>query len=224
MAHDVQAVAGEILRDELPVRWNQPLLRAAQQLGFAVAAIPRSQRQIERHPRLSQVFEKRRSGGIPRRPDGALVGCELGNLDQAPLRLVEWRLIGGLVLLNTDQAAVGAVAPAMIGADEVNGMAFVVTADFHAAMAAGVEKDARPARGIARENYRFLAHARDEVIARLADLTFMADVEPGARENSLELLAVEILVDENLAADFTALEINQASGRTAAEHRRITEA
>ena len=62
---------------------------------------------------------------------------------------------------------------------------------------------------VAAQDHRFLAHARDEEIAGVRDLAFVTDEQPGAGEQPLLLLAVDCLVDENLAADLAPRQIDE---------------
>src|ERR1700720_1457783 len=110
---------------------------------------------------------------------------------------------------HADQPAVGAVAPAMIWAGEDGGVALVVTAYLHAAMAARVQEDVHLAGAVAAQDHRLLAHPRRGVIAGVRDLALMADKEPGAGKDPLLLLGVDRLVDEDLAADLPGLQIDQ---------------
>ena len=57
------------------------------------------------------------------------------------------------------------------------------------------------ARAVAAQDYRLLAHPRDEVVARVRDLAFMPDKQPRPCEEPLQLLPVNLLVDKDLAAD-----------------------
>src|SRR5437764_8747439 len=62
---------------------------------------------------------------------------------------------------------------------------------------------------VAAQQNRFLTHARDDEIAGVRDLALMADKQPGAGEDALLLLGVDLVVDEDLAADPPGLEIDQ---------------
>ncbi len=61
---------------------------------------------------------------------------------------------------------------------------------------------------VAAEDHRFLAHARDEEVARIGYQALVPDEQPGAREQLLQFLAVEVGRDEDLAADGTAFEVD----------------
>ena len=54
---------------------------------------------------------------------------------------------------------------------------------------------------VAAQDDGFLAHSRDKEIAGLRDLALMADKQPSAREEPLQFLPVDLLVDKDLAAD-----------------------
>ena len=79
-------------------------------------------------------------------------------------------------------------------------------------MAAGVQKDVDHAGFVADQNHRFLTHPRAEEIARIGDLAFMADKQPGAGENRLKLLAIDFLADESAAIQNAFVQICHAGG------------
>src|SRR6185369_4911564 len=85
-----------------------------------------------------------------------------------------------------------------------------VAADLHAAMPTGVEEHADAPGPVAAQDDRLLAHRRHEEVARPGDLALVADEEPDSCEDPLLLLVVELVVDEYLAADEAALDIDQA--------------
>ena len=57
------------------------------------------------------------------------------------------------------------------------------------------------AGAVAAQDDRLLAHAGDEEIAGVRDLAFVPDKQPGAGEQPLLLLRVDLVVDKDLAAD-----------------------
>ena len=67
------------------------------------------------------------------------------------------------------------------------------------------------ALAVAAENHRLLAHAGNEIVAGLGNLRFVADKEPGAGEDLLLLLRVNVLVDEYLAADLPFVQIDDTA-------------
>jgi len=65
-------------------------------------------------------------------------------------------------------------------------------------MPAGVQEDMHPAPGVAAENDRLVAHPGHKEIAGVGDLAFMADEQPGTREQLLQFLPVEVGGNEDL--------------------------
>ncbi len=65
------------------------------------------------------------------------------------------------------------------------------------------------ARPVAAQDHRLLAHARDEIVARVRDLALMPDKQPHPGEEPLQLLLVDPLVDEDLAADLPRRHVHQ---------------
>src|SRR5206468_448506 len=210
VAHAVITVSREILGRELPVTRDEPLVDAADRLGSALAPVPGVEKEIEIELVAAQVFGEGRSGRVPRRPDRALVVLHPRDLDQPPLAPVELRAVRILRERHADEHAVGSIAPAVVRALELDRVALVVTAHLHAAVPARVEKDAEPPRAVAAQDDRFLAHRRAEIVTRLRDLALVTDEEPGAGEDPLELLPVDLLAHEDLAADDPALDVDQA--------------
>src|SRR5581483_4366844 len=154
-----------------------------------------------------QVVEERRGIRVPAGPDAALVVDHLRNFDEPPLRLVQLLVISLFKEGHADELAVGAIAPAVIGAGEHHRAALVVAADLHAAVTAGIQEHVNLALAVAHQDHGLLAHPRDEEIARIGDLAFVPDEQPGAGENQLQLLLVNIAADENFSADSAVLEV-----------------
>ena len=67
---------------------------------------------------------------------------------------------------------------------------------------------------VAAHDDRLLAHPRDDEIAGVRDLALMPDEQPGAGEDPLQLLGVDLLVDEDLAADLAGSEIDEPGAIT----------
>src|SRR5215469_6092042 len=171
----VIAVAAEILGREFPIAWDAPFLDAAEDLGAAIAAIPAVEGQVEKAHELAKIFEKRGCLRIPIGPDRTLVAAHLCHLDEAPLRLVELGMIGLTEIGHAGERAVGAIAPAVIGAGEDGCAALVVAALLHSAMAARVEEHVHLPSPVAAQERRLLAHARDEEVARIWDLALVSN-------------------------------------------------
>ena len=216
VADIVVAVAAEILGRKFPVARDQPFLHAAEHLGAAIAAVPAVEAQIEIAAEVAEIIEKRRRRGVPARPHGSLVAVQLRDLDETPLRAVELRMIGFAKIRNTDEAAVGTVAPAMVRAGKDRRVPLIIAAHLHAAVPARIQEYVHLAGAVAAQNDRFLAHARDHEIARVGDLALMTDEQPGTREYPLQFLPVDRLVDKDFAADPAALQIDHAGPITVA--------
>ena len=211
VADAVVAIPGEVLGRELPVAGDQPLVDSADHLGAALAPVPRVEQEVEVELVAADVLGERGGGGVPRGPDHALVVFHLRDLDEAPAGPVELRAVGVPREGHAHQGPVGPIAPAVIGTHELDGIALVVAADLHAAVAARVQVHADAARGVPAEDDRLLPHGRDEEVARPRDLALVAEEEPGAGEHALELLPVDLVADEDLAADDAPVDVDQGS-------------
>src|SRR5207247_8785197 len=117
-----------------------------------------------------------------------------------------------------DESAVGVVAQPVEWTSEGQGVAVVVAAHLHAAVATRVQEDVKLLLAVAHEQDSFLAHARLEVVAGVRHLALVSDEQPRPREKLLELLLIDIRVNEHLAADLAALDIHQLTQRAAAHH------
>src|SRR4030095_2026905 len=208
VAHAVVAVAREVLCGELPVTRDEPLMHAADHLGAALATVPGVEEQVEVELVAAEIVEEGRSGGVPRRPDRTFVILQLGDLDQPPLAAIELRAIRVLEERHAHQRAVRRVAPAVVGAHELDRVALVVAADLHPAMAAGIQEDPDPPRPVATEDDRLLAHGRHEEVPGAWDLALVTDEEPGPDEDLFLLLSVDLLVHEDLAADHSIVDVD----------------
>src|SRR5215472_5478630 len=209
VADIVIAVAAEVLGWEFPVARDAPFLDAAQYFGAALTAAPGVECQIEIADEIAQIFEQGRGRRIPASPHGAFVQAHLRDLDQSPLRLVELLVIGLAKIRHPDKPAVRAIAPAVIWASEDWRVAFIVAAHLHAAMPARIEEHMNLARPVAAQDDGFLSHTRDEIVAGLWDLALMADKQPHPGEQLFQLLVIDLLVDENFAADLSRRHIDE---------------
>ena len=67
------------------------------------------------------------------------------------------------------------------------------------------------ADAVAAQQHRLLAHPRLEEVARLRDLARVADEQPGAAEQVIELVAVRLLAHEDFATDRPPRRVDMAS-------------
>ena len=66
------------------------------------------------------------------------------------------------------------------------------------------------AGAVAAQDHRLLAHAGDKEIAGVGDLALMADKQPGAGEQPLLLLRIDLVIDKDLAADLAGRPVDEA--------------
>ena len=85
---------------------------------------------------LAEIFQEWWRRGIPIGPYGAFVSLRLRDFDQAPFGFIELRMIGLAEERHSDQSAIGAVTPTVIGTCKHGGVAVIVAAHLHASMAA----------------------------------------------------------------------------------------
>src|SRR5262249_22047732 len=128
---------------------------------------------------------------------------------EPPLRAVELGAVGLAKIRNTDELAVGRIAPTMVGASEDGGAALVVAAHLHTAVTAGVEEDMDLTCPVAAQDHRLLAHRGHEEVAGFGNRALMTDKEPSASDPPFQFLAVDLVIDKDLAADLPRREIDQ---------------
>src|SRR5690242_13842976 len=109
-----------------------------------------------------------------------MVQLELRYLDQRPFRAVQRTFIERAIQRHALQLAIRRITPGVIRADEQRGVALLVAADLHPAMAAGIQEHVHRALCIAAQDYRFLAHTGNEEVAWIWNLAFVADEQPCA--------------------------------------------
>src|SRR5262250_3970856 len=78
-------------------------------------------------------------------------------------------------------------------------------------MPARVQEHVDAAAAVTAEDDRLFAHGGCQVVAGPRDLALVADEEPRAGEDLLELLTVDLVVDEDLSTHDPLVDIDQAS-------------
>src|SRR5207253_11523585 len=104
-----------------------------------------------------------------------------------------------------------ALGPAVIGTAEARRVAVIGPAQAVAAMAADIQEGAHHAGGVAHHQYRVLAHIGRKEMAGLGDLALMAQKEPAAGEDPLQLLPVDLRLDKDAAADQAAVAVDETT-------------
>ena len=197
---DVVGVAAEALGGQLPVGVQGPFVDAADDFGAALGAVEKG---VEIPGHLSEVIEERRSFGVESGEVEAAVVVDLSHGHEAPLGGVQFVVVGLLEAGDSDELAVVAVGPAMVGADEGGGVAGIGAADAVAAVTADVEEGVDFAGGVTGHKDRVFAHVGGEEVAWVRDLGLMAEEEPAAGEDALLFLLVDVGLDVNAAANQT---------------------
>src|SRR5271169_5573409 len=202
----VVAVAAEVFGGEFPVARHDPFVHAANELDAALATV---EERIQVPGHLAEIFAQRRGLRVEGGEEQPLVAVELRHRIEAPALALQFAVIGFLQIRHADQPPVIAIGPAVIGAGEGGGIAELGAAQPVAAMAANIQKGMHLARRVAHNENRVFAHVSGEKIAGLRDLALMAQKEPAARENALQLLLINIRLDEDAATDEAILGIDQ---------------
>ncbi len=205
----VRTVTIEAEAWELPVRRDAPLGGGFEELHPIVLAVGALEAASHHFREWPEVVLERRRFLVPGGPDGTVIVAHLRDLVEAPLALVQAAPEGCLEVRYPDQTAIGVVTPAMERAGEHQCIAVVIAAHLHTAMAARVQKDMDIAPAIAAQDDLLFTHARDDEVAGLVDLTLMPDEQPGTREDLLQLLLVDALIDVNFATDEAFFEVHQ---------------
>ncbi len=94
-------------------------------------------------------------------------------------------------------------------------VALVVAADLLAAVATGVQEGADlVVLPVAYKDDFFSPHAGDHEVARVGDEALVADEQPAAREDLLQLLLEDVRVDVELAAQGAVLGVDKGPERS----------
>jgi len=99
----------------------------------------------------------------------------------------------------------------VIGACEGGGVAGIRSAQAVAAMTADIQEGVNLPDAVAHYRDRVFAHIGREEVARPWDLAFVAQKQPAAGEDSLQLLRVDLRLDKDAAADQAVLGIDQTA-------------
>ena len=76
-------------------------------------------------------------------------------------------------------------------------------------MTADVQEGVDLALGVAYDQDRVLTHVGAEEVPRLRDLAFVAEEQPAARKDPLQLLFVDLPLDEDASADQSVIGIDE---------------
>ena len=117
----------------------------------------------------------------------AHLGQANGLLGQAALK--------ALLMRGIDQVAVGAIAPAVIGAAKVFGVARVVIDQPHTAVLAHVVKSLHGAHAIAGEQDALGAQIKYHVVARVGEVRYVHGGDPALGPHGLPLTRVPVGAD-----------------------------
>src|SRR5262249_36560519 len=120
-------------------------------------------------------------------------------------------IVGLLEIRHPHQPPIVAIGPAMIGAGEGLGIAPIGPAEAITPMAAHIEKGMDLSLAVSSHENRVFAHGGAEEVARLGDLALMAQKQPAAGEDLLQLLLVDPPLDEDAPADQAPVGIDQTA-------------
>src|SRR5262249_12955689 len=190
-----------------PIARHDPFMHAADDLDTALAAI---KEHVEIPLHLAEIVVQWQRIGIERGEPQSLVIVELRYWRQAPALAVQFIVVGLLQIRHADQPPVIAVRPAMICAGEGGGVTGIGAAQPVATMAADIQKCVYLSAAVAHHQNRVFTHIGGEEIARLRNLALVAQIEPAAREDPLQLLLVDPALDKDAATDQTLFSIDQS--------------
>jgi hypothetical protein len=110
--------------------------------------------------------------------------------------------LGGVLEAGADEVATRVIGPGVEGAGEDQVVALVVAADLLTAVAAGVQERADLLVSAIAHNDDFLgAHAADNEVTGVRNLTLVAEQQPAALEDLLHLLVEDVRVNICLPAN-----------------------
>src|SRR5438105_332692 len=201
--------AAEILGRELPIARHDPFVNAADHLDAALAPVEEG---VEVPAHLAEILAQGRRRRIEAREEEPFVLVELRDRHEAPALPIQFVVVSLFEVGHGDQLAVIAVGPAVISAGKARGIAVIGAAKAIAPMPAHIEKSSHDSVGATYHEHRVFAHIGREEIAGLRDLAIMAQIEPAAREDALQLLLIDLRLDKDPPADMPAGEIDQWFG------------
>jgi hypothetical protein len=174
-----------VLQHELPV----PLIRVPEHAaGHLDLARGRALHEVvERLAQRPQELEEWRADWAQRGEDEAPIDVDPRRARESTLRGSDDRTRVAFGQREAAEASVGVVGPAVIGAHELARGAGRDLAHLGAAMGAPVDQHAHRAVGVPRHDDRLAAHPRGEEIARVPDLALVAEHQPRAAEDPVEL-------------------------------------
>src|SRR5258705_84903 len=154
MRGEEMIVVEAVLDEQLPVRLDVVFLRALYDLHPARLGLV--QDKIDVFPRPGEILRQWGSMRIEIQEDESAIAFHPRRLGEPIVGFPEARRIRALSG-DTVEPAVAVVAPAVIEAGVVSGVAFGFAAHPRAAMAAGIEEHAHRTRAVAAENHRSAA-------------------------------------------------------------------
>ena len=213
----VLGVAGRGERRHLPVRRDAPLLEGGEHFEAGVFAVARLGHVAHGLGEGPQVILERRCLPVPGRPQRAVVVLELRDLDQAPLPAVELAVVRVRVVdaVGADKLPSGVVGPGVEGAGEHEPVALVVAADLLTPVPTRVEEGPDlVVLAVAHEDDFLGAHARDHEVPGVGNQALVADEQPAASEDLLQLLLEDVRVHVQLAAQGAVLGVDERPQRS----------
>jgi len=201
-------VAGKVLGREFPVGAHRRGQRTTNKFRTALVIV---EQDVEIPAEVAQIVVQRTHVRVEGGEHQALVAGH-ARLVQPPLRLVEVvAFLVDLLFVHAQQAAVAPERPAVVITDELAGIALVGETHPVAAVRTGVEHDADRAVLGAAGDHRILPHIGGDEVALLWHLRFVADKQPAAREDPLQLERIDAFIPEDAAVEGAALQVDQGA-------------
>src|SRR5579871_3079623 len=191
---------------DLPVTGQAPFLDPAEQLGAAPGPVGRVEERAQIELGTAEIVQEGGRRLVPARPN-RLIKRGRARFPETPIAL-HHIAVASVVEGQCGNPAFEVIAPAVERTGEHAGVAFVIAAHAVPPMTAGVEKDVHLTLLVPHDDHRLFAHSPEDIIARIRNLAFVAHKEPGAREDLLELLLVDLRIEEYLPANEAVLLIN----------------
>ena len=172
-----------VLEDELPVGLHAVLEEAGGDLHLAFRRSPHQA--VDGLDRAAEVLPQRRPFRRERAEHKAAIGFHARDAAERELRLVLPLIAVGEGV--ADQAAVIGKGPGVERTGEGARVALFVGADLVAAVRAAVEQQIDLALLVARHDHGLRADRLDDVVVRRRHLALVADIDPGAVPDVLQL-------------------------------------
>ena len=151
---------------------------------------------------------------VPRRPgreDQPSINAKLSHGNEAKLAFHQFPFAIVIFCSGRSEFAIIAVSPAMIGATQKASVLAISAAHAHPSMPAGIEKGPHDPLVVAHQDGWVQAALPADQVSRVWNFTFVAEKEPAAAKDALDLHLIDVGVGEDAPRDQSFLRAPMSS-------------